>query len=101
MMNEKTVSSLKEKIAKEKEKLQGYEAKREEIDAKIKACKATIAKLEMTQRTEQMTQLSGELAKKGISIDEIVAAVSSGDFLSLQERLEQNAMPGETDGAEA
>lgn len=81
----KTIESI---IAAEKQKLARLEARYEETARKIKICKGNIEKYTMLRNNEQFSSLSNTLNDKGISIEDIMAAISSGDLLSLQIKIE-------------
>lgn len=75
-------------IAAEKAKLAKLEEKQADIAIKIKACKSNINKYTLMKNSNQFNALSNALDGKGISIEDILSAVSSGDLLGLQEKLE-------------
>lgn len=81
--------NIQEKLEKEQAKLSALEAKREELDGKIKNCKANIAKLQMTINNAQMGDILAALKNKGLTVDEIVSSINSGDLLGLQEKMEK------------
>lgn len=82
---EKTLDSV---IAAEKAKLAKLEEKQADIAIKIKTCKSNINKYTLMKNSNQFNALSNALDGKGISIEDILSAVSSGDLLGLQEKLE-------------
>lgn len=86
--------SIQEKLQKEQEKLATLEEKRKDIDDKIKVCKANITKLEMTINNAQMGDILAALKEKGLTVDQMVAAINEGNLLTLQESME-NAQKGE------
>lgn len=83
-MRRNTLDNL---IAMEEEKLGKLEERQNDVNKKIKACKSNIEKYKLMKNNEQFNALSNALDGKGISIEEIVAAVSAGNLLSLQEKI--------------
>ena len=91
-------NNLAELIGKEKETLVKLKEKREEIDAKIKKSEEKLRTLEMTQNSERFSSLSGVMKSSGLSVEDLMQAVLSGDLLSLQEKMEaaqQERMQGD------
>ena len=85
MKDNKTLDSM---IAAEQAKLEKLEEKASEIGKKIKACKANIEKYTLMKNNQKFNDLSNALDGKGISIEDILSAVASGDLLSLQDKIE-------------
>ena len=85
MKEKKTVSEL---LDAEQKKLEKLEAKKTDIESKMKACKENIQKYKLLDNTEKLKQLTDSLGDKGISINEIMSAVKSGDFTALQDKIE-------------
>jgi len=83
MENNTTLDGM---IAAEKEKLEKLEERQAEIGKKVKACKASIEKYTLMKDSQKFNTLSNALNGKGISIEDILAAVSAGDMLTLQEK---------------
>ena len=77
------------KIRKEEDKLAGLELKKEELESQIKECKAAIAELRRQEKREKLDAVAELNDKAGISLDDLLKAAQSGDFLALQEKLEQ------------
>lgn len=86
--------NIQEKLQKEQEKLATLEEKRKDIEDKIKVCKANITKLEMTINNAQMGDILAALKEKGLTVEQMVAAINEGNLLTLQESME-NAQKGE------
>ncbi|MBD5403032.1 hypothetical protein HDR58_09625 [bacterium] len=74
-------------IAAEEEKLLKLEEKQNDLNRKIKDCKSNIEKYKLMKNNEQFSALSNALDGKGISIEEVMDAISSGNLLSLQEKI--------------
>lgn len=84
----KKSDSLTEILNRERAKLVKLTEKRKNLDAGIKTTKENIARYEQMVNADQYNTLSNALDTQGISIDDILAAVKSGDFLALQGKLE-------------
>jgi len=87
MSDIKTIDSL---ISAEQDKLDKLLEKREAIDAKIKVSKIEIERLKMMRNNQQFNAISNALDEKGISVEDILAAISAGDLLSLQDKIDSN-----------
>lgn len=83
-----TSDKLASLIAKEKERLGVMIGKRAELDEKIKKSEAKIREYEMMENSRKYGALSSVVNEKGLSLDDILSALQSGDFLSLQEQME-------------
>lgn len=83
-----TSEKLTQAIAKEEKQLAGYKKKRAEYDEKIKRSEAKLQQYQMMQRSEQFTAVSTAVAQNGLSIEDILTALQSGDLLALQEQME-------------
>lgn len=81
-------SNLENMIVAEKEKLEKLETKQAELLKKIKLCKSNLEKYEMMKNNQRYNALANSLDNKGISFDDIISALSAGDLLSLQEKIE-------------
>lgn len=79
--------ALENMIAAEQAKLDKLEEKQEDLSRKIKTCKANIEKYKLMKNNLQFNALSNALDEKGIGLDEIMSAISSGDLISLQKKL--------------
>ncbi|BAL01896.1 hypothetical protein OBV_p-00410 (plasmid) [Oscillibacter valericigenes Sjm18-20] len=75
-------------IEDEKVKLAKLEEKRTDLDRKIKKVNANIKRYTLMKDGNQMNTLSNALDSKGISIEDIMTALTNGDMLSLQEKME-------------
>lgn len=80
--------TLDELIAEENTKLNKLVDKRAKIDDAIKKAKSNIDKYTLAKDREKVTALSNALDGKGVNIDDVLAAIQSGDLLSLQEKME-------------
>lgn len=88
MSEKKTLETM---IAAEEKKLAKLEEKQAEITKKIKARRANITKYTMMKNNQQFNDLSNVLDGKGISIEDIMAVLSSGDMRDLQSKMESGA----------
>lgn len=84
-------NKLNEKIVKEQEKLNTYKEKRADLDEKIKECEANIERLTLTKNSQKYEVFSNTVQKNGLTMDDILSALQSGDFLSLQEKMEADS----------
>lgn len=84
----KKTGDLQELLAAEQKKLNKLLAQQATIAGKIKRAKENITQLEMMQKSTNFAALSQALTGKGVSFEDIMAALASGDFLSLQEKME-------------
>lgn len=79
---------LNEKIKQESEKLKGLREKRAELDQKIKKSESILERYQLMQNNEQYEAIQKATENSGLSIDDILSALNSGDMLGLQERME-------------
>ena len=79
---------LNEKIKQESEKLKGLREKRAELDQKIKKSESILERYQLMQNNEQYEAIQKATENSGVSIDDILSALNSGDMLGLQERME-------------
>lgn len=84
MTNEK----LNAQIEKEKSNLDKLLKQREALDAKIKKSQTKLAEYEMLSNSQKFGALSAVVNKSGLSVDDLLAALASGDLITLQERME-------------
>lgn len=84
MKNEKLAMT----IAKERKLLQSYEAKEAEYAEKIRKSKAKLQQLEMMEDSQKYNAMAAAVKASGVSMEDILAALQSGDLLALQERME-------------
>lgn len=80
--------NVQEIIKKETIRLDKLKAKRAELDEAIKKCESKIEKYTLVDNNAKFTSFTTSLASKGVSVEEILLAVQSGDLLSLQEKIE-------------
>jgi len=85
MENNNTLDGM---IAAEQAKLEKLEERQAEIGKKVRTCKANIEKYTLMKDSQKFNTLSNALDGKGISIEDILAAVSAGDLLTLQDKIE-------------
>lgn len=65
-----------------------YEEKIREIDDKISQSDAKIDEYIVMQNAQRYNALSSAAAAGGVNIEDLIAALQTGDFLALQEQLE-------------
>lgn len=92
MKDKKTLDEL---IAAKEAELERLEEKQAATAKRIRDCKAEIEKYKMMKNNQQFKAIANALDDRGISIEDILAAVAAGDLLSLQEKIEQRASVGE------
>ena len=79
---------LNEKIKQESEKLKVLREKMAELDQKIKKAESVLERYQLMQNNEQYEAIQKATENSGLSIDDILSALHSGDMLGLQERME-------------
>lgn len=79
---------LNEKIKQESKKLKALREKRAELDQKIKKSESILERYQLMQNNEQYEAIQKATENSGLSIDDILSALDSGDMLGLQERIE-------------
>lgn len=89
-MNNKTIERLNREIEKEQAKLVVLRKKQVETEAEIKAKKSDIAELENQLKAEKLNAVANLLGRNGISVDDLLSAADTGDFLTMQDKLEDN-----------
>lgn len=82
--------NIKEKLEKEEKRLQALKSQKITIEEKIKKTEAEIEKYSNLINQKKFSEMSEVLTANGLTIDEILKAVRSGDMLSLQERIEES-----------
>lgn len=87
-MNNKTIERLNRELEKEQAKLMALRKKQSETEAEIKAKKSDIAELESQLKAEKLNAVANLLGRNGISVDELLSAADTGDFLTMQDKLE-------------
>lgn len=90
-------TALAEMLASEKKKLETMERKRKDLDAKIKITKAKIKQYEMMNSSAKFNTIATALDEQGLSMEEVMAAIATGDFMALQEKMEAANSPVEED----
>ncbi len=96
----KTTEKISKELEKEQARLAVLEGKRSDIENEIKASKSEITKLKEQLKHEKLTIIANMVSENGVSVDDLLNAASSGDFLSLQEKLEENQKSSVTVPAE-
>ena len=84
MKNEKLAAA----IEKEKKNLAGYEAKITEYEEKARKSRAKLNQYEMMEKSEKFGALTEAVQTTGVSIEDILMALQTGDLLALQEQME-------------
>ena len=87
MSNEKQ-TNLSVMIEREETILKKYKAKRAEYDEKIKKSEAKLHEYRMMENSQMFNTISEAARNKGLSVDDIITALQTGDLISLQEQLE-------------
>lgn len=82
------MATLAEKIEQETAKLNDLMEKRAAVDRKIKKAQENLEKYRLVQNNQKFTALEEATAGTGVSVEDILAALQSGDLLTLQERME-------------
>lgn len=82
------MATLAEKIDQETAKLNDLIKKRTELDQKIKKTQETLEKYKLVKNNQKLIALEQTTVGTGISVEDILDALQSGDFLALQERME-------------
>lgn len=95
----KAIDKIHKDIEKEQARLSALERKRSEIDNDIKASKSEISKLNEQLRQEKFNIIDTIINGNGVTVDELLRAAESGDFLSFQEKIEDNAKADNKDSA--
>mgnify|MGYP006920847194 CR=1 FL=1 len=80
---------LNEKIKQESERLKELQKKREELDQKIKKSESVLERYHLMKNSERYEAIQRATESSGLSIDDILSALKSGDILGLQERMEE------------
>jgi len=83
-----TKRDLNEKIKQESAKLKGLREKKAELDNKIKKSESILERYQLMQNNEQYEAILKATEGSGVSVDDILTALKSGDMLGLQERME-------------
>ena len=79
---------LSELIKKEKENLQKLKSRRAGLDEKIKKSEAKLQEYEMMNNNQMFGAMSSIVKKSGLSMNDVLVALQSGDLVSLQEQME-------------
>lgn len=89
-MNNKAIEKLNRELEKEQIKLEALRKKLSETEAEIKAKKSDIVELENQLKTEKLNAVANLLGRNGISVDDLLSAADTGDFLTMQDKIEDN-----------
>lgn len=96
-----TSEKLAAAIAREKKNLENYEAKIAEYQDKARRSKAKLHDYEVMQNSQKYGEVLDLVKESGISLEDMLAALQSGDLMALQERMEavkqeEEAAPAES-----
>lgn len=99
-------SNLEEMIKKEEGNLKRYKDKMAEYATKVKATESRLAELNMMKDSQQLNQIQNMMSQNGLSMADFLAALQSGDMLTLQEKMEasqeaQTEADNDTDNTDA
>lgn len=96
-----TSDKLTKAIEREKKNIERYEAMIADYTEKARASRAKLQQYEMMQNSQMFSALADIARKKSLSVDAILAALQSGDLLSLQEQMEaaQEEAPNGSDAS--
>lgn len=92
------MATLAEKIYQEQTKLEELLKKRETLDRKIKKAQGNLERLQLIKNNARYSAIEQAAQGTGLSVEDILAALKSGDLLGLQERMDAAK---EAAGAEA
>lgn len=82
---------IAEKLEKDQKRLEKLLEQKQKLDEKIAKCRNEIQKGNAILHQKRFNEAEEVLKVKGISMDEVLAAIKKGDVLSLQERLDGSA----------
>lgn len=85
---EKEQVKLDSLLAKREEITTGYQAKLAEINESIKEQEKVIASLREHEKSEKLAAVALMFKKSGVSVDDLLNAVTNNDLYGLQEKLE-------------
>lgn len=88
-----------EKLEKEQKRLDKLLEQRRSIDEKINKCKYEIQRNNALLHQKKFNEAEEVLKVKGISMDDVLAAIRTGDVTALQGRLDGTAEKTITGGA--
>ena len=98
------MATLTEKIEQETIKLNDLLKKRADLDRKIKKTQSSLEKYQLIRNNEKYSAIEKATKDTGISVEDVLAALQSGDLLGLQERIEavqtSDSREGEKEGEE-
>lgn len=84
------LKDINEKIEKIQKKIDTLMAQRNELDIKIKNKQEELDKYVSILNQKKFDEMQEVLTAKGLTVNELIAAVKNGDIASLQEHLEAN-----------
>lgn len=83
-----SIEKLDALIKREQQNLEKFTQKKAEYEKKIEQTEAKIDEYKVMQNAQRYKALSNAAAAGGINIEDVIAALQSGDLLSLQVRME-------------
>lgn len=91
MLLEEKIQKIREKIQKQEEKKEKLLAQVEKIDQAISSLEKELNKAKEEQTVHTMLDLASVANNAGVDINDLKSALLSGDFLTLQEKMETKA----------
>lgn len=82
------MATLTEKITQETERLKELLQKRAVLERKIKKTQETLERYQLIQNNEKYSAIEKATKDTGVSVEDILSALQTGDILGLQERME-------------
>ncbi len=92
-----TSEKLTALIEKERATLEKLKNRRAELDEKIKKSEAKLTEYEMMDNNKKFGAMASIVTQSGLSMDDVLAALQSGDLLSLQEQMEAQKQENHTE----
>jgi hypothetical protein len=90
---ERETAKLANLTAKRDELTANYRTKLDEIEKNIKEQESVVANLKKQEKLETLDAVSLLLEKNGVSANDLLNAVTKGDFYGIQEILESGGKP--------
>lgn len=77
-------------IEKERNNLKKLKVKKTDLEDKIKNSEGKLKQYEIMKNNDTFNILSGIVQQKGLTVEEVLSALQTGDLLSLQEQMESS-----------
>lgn len=87
--------NLEAMIAKEEKALEGYKNKIAEYERKAKDSEAKLEEYRMMQNSQKFSEMADIIKQSGLSMDDLIVAIQSGNLLDLQEKMEESQKASE------